>query len=133
MIGIRAISALILLAVLPRCGDETLAGYGAAGKEWQLTELDGKPFAATATLAFRQEGKLEGDAPCNRYFGEQTAPYPWFSAERIGATRRACPELEREAAYLAALQDMTLAEVAGDTMILSNDAGREMVFTAGSR
>ncbi|MBC7178797.1 MAG: META domain-containing protein, partial [Roseovarius sp.] len=39
--------------------------------------------------------------------------------------------LAEEALYLTALAEMTLVEVLGDVMILSNDAGREMVFRAG--
>lgn len=110
--------------------DETLAAYGAAGIVWQLQELDDHPFPARATLNFPETGKLAGDAPCNSYFGAQTAPYPWFAAENIAATRRACPDLAAETAYLGALSDMNLAEVLGNTLILSNDAGRKMVFTA---
>ncbi len=120
---------IVALWVLVNCrGDETVAAYGAAGIIWQLHEIDGQPFEARATLSFPEEGKLSGDAPCNHYFGAQTAPYPWFKAENVGATRRACPDLAAETVYLAALSEMSLAEVAGDTLILSNDAGREMVF-----
>ena len=86
------------------------------------------PLWRGAILLFGEHGEITGNAPCNRYFGKQTAPYPWFSAKNIGATRRACPELDLEAAYLTALSEMTLSEVAGDTLILSNDLGREMVF-----
>jgi heat shock protein HslJ len=42
----------------------------------------------------------------------------------------ACPDLAAESQYLTALGEMTLAEVSGPTLILSNDAGRSMVFTA---
>ena len=126
----RGILFALACLALAACRDETVAGYGALGATWQLTELDGAPFAAKATLQFDQEGNLTGDAPCNRYFGKQLAPYPWFQAQDIGATRRACPALEQETKYLGALAEMTLSEVSGDTLILSNDAGREMVFKA---
>ncbi|WP_237096223.1 META domain-containing protein [Nereida sp. MMG025] len=110
--------------------DETLSAYGAAGKTWVLTELDGAAFPARATLEFPQAGELAGQAPCNRFFGAQTVPYPWFKAENIAATKMACPDLPAEGQFLTALSEMTLSEVLGDTMILSNDAGREMVFKA---
>ena len=41
-----------------------------------------------------------------------------------------CPELEVEGAFFAALEDKSLAEVVGDTLILTNDAGHRMVFEA---
>lgn len=127
----RALLAIVALSGLTECGaDETVSGYGAADIKWQLVELDGTSFEARATLQFPEEGKIAGDAPCNRYFGAQTAPYPWFKAEKIGATRTACLDLDQETQFLEALGSMTLAEVAGDLLLLSNDVGREMLFRA---
>ena len=48
--------------------------------------------------------------------------------EDVAATKRACPDLAAENAYFTALQSMTLSEVLGNVLILSNDAGDEMVF-----
>lgn len=127
----RIILALAAIGGLVECsGDETVTSYGGAASDWLLIEIDGKPFGARATLNLAAAGKISGQAPCNQYFGEQTAPYPWFSAEKIGATRRACPELDQETRFLSALSEMTLSEVAGDTLILSNEAGSQMVFRA---
>lgn len=125
--------AAILLApiVLAAClGDETLTAYGAADRVWTLQEIDRTSIDETVTLRFPEEGRIEGQAPCNRFSGRQSVPYPWFKAEQIAVTRRACPALAVENAFIGALAAMTLAEVSGDTLILSNDAGREMVFTA---
>ena len=114
-------------------GDETASGYGAAGTVWQLSELNGAAFAATATLTFPEEGRIAGKGPCNRFSGTQAAPYPWFDIEDIAATRMACPDLAAEERFFTALKAMTLIEVATDTLILSNDAGGEMVFRARGR
>lgn len=126
----RVFLTILFVMMLTGCRDETVAGYGGGNTEWHLAELDGKAFSERAVLRLGDDGEISGDAPCNSYFGVQTAPYPWFSAEKIGATRRACPALEKEADYLQALSQMTLSEVLGDTLILSNDTGREMVFKA---
>ncbi|MGR3760782.1 META domain-containing protein [Roseobacteraceae bacterium NS-SX3] len=122
---------LALLLPLTACGDETVAGYGASGKVWKLAEIDGAGFPAAATLSFPQRGRIAGTAPCNNFSGAMTAPYPWFEAETLAVTRRACADLDAEAAFLAALQDMREAEVLGDVLILRNEAGREMLFKAG--
>jgi heat shock protein HslJ len=127
----KSFLALCLLALLPACqANESVAAYGAADRVWTLTELDGTPFTSRATLAFPKPGRIAGQAPCNRYFATQNVPYPWFQAGPIGATRMACPDLQAETQYFVALSEMTLSEVAGPTLILSNDAGRSMVFTA---
>lgn len=125
------LAALFLVGFIPACqADETVAGYGGAEKTWTLTELDGAPFTATATMSFPETGRIAGRAPCNNYNGEMSVPYPWFEVGPLMSTRMACPELEQEGLFFAALGEMTLSEVLGDTLILRNDAGREMVFKA---
>ncbi|WP_299348276.1 META domain-containing protein [uncultured Shimia sp.] len=123
-----ALICMTLLAVSGCKKDETVAGYD-GGKTWSLIELDGQAFDARATLVFGDDGKITGQAPCNNYFATQTEPYPWINISAIGSTRMACPELEKETQFFTALEDMTLAEVTGDVLLLSNDAGREMAFT----
>jgi heat shock protein HslJ len=119
------------LLLLPACrADETLSGYGAAGQVWELRQLDGIPFSATATITFPEAGQIAGQAPCNRYSGQQSAPYPWFEVRGVAATRMACPDLALESAFFEALAAMTLSEISGPVMILSNTEGREMLFRA---
>jgi heat shock protein HslJ len=121
---------LIAMSILGYWKDETVSGHGGADATWLLHSIDGTPFPSRATLTFPEEGVIAGEAPCNRYSARQTVPYPWFAAERIISTKRACPDLDSETRFLRALGDMSLAEIAGSTLILSNDAGREMVFRA---
>ena len=121
--------AFTTLAALSACvADETLSGYAGAGSRWELREIDGTPFPAAAFLEFPEPGVIAGEAPCNRFSGRQTAPYPWFQVERLLATRRACPALAAEQLFLDALAKVTLAEVQGDTLLLSDPAGPVMVF-----
>ena len=123
----RLIPALLCLAVAA-CADETLSGYADPDAVWQLVALDGAPFPARATIRFPKKGEITGEAPCNGFAGAQTEPYPWFKAEHIAATMRACPDLEAEGLFLARLAEMSLAEVAGDTLLLTDDRGGMMVF-----
>ena len=125
----RLVSATLLLALVA-CSDETISGYADPEAVYTLTEIDGETYTANATITFPEEGTVRGEAPCNSWFASQSAPYPWIELGPIGATRRACPDLDAELAYFNALGSMTLAEVQGPVLILSNDAGREMVFRA---
>ena len=118
--------------VLSACqGDETVSAYGAAGKTWVLREIDNAPFSARATLAFPEPGQISGQGPCNGFSANLRVPYPWFDAENLVSTKTACPDLAQETRYFQSLDDMSLIEVLGDVMLLSNDAGRQMVFKAG--
>lgn len=122
---------LIPLAFLNTCaGDESIAGYVDPSAEYHLVKIDGEAINLRATITFPSAGEVVCQAPCNRYFATQTVPYPWFSLDGIGATRMACPEMVAETAFFEALDDMTLSEASGDTLILSNSDGRQMVFVA---
>lgn len=118
--------ALLLLAACQ--GDETLTGYGGAGT-WHLQAINDQPFTAAATLTLATDGTARGQAPCNSYSARQTAPYPWFALSPIASTKRACAALPQEHIYFETLRSMSLAEVAGPTLILSNDQGQLMQFT----
>lgn len=126
----RYITPLLVLALAGCLADETISGYAPEGAVFSLQSIDKTPFEASATISFPAQGRITGQAPCNSYFAMQTVPYPWFNVEAIGASKRACPDLMAEQTYFAALSDMTLSEVSGKTLILSNDMGRKMVFTA---
>lgn len=122
-----ALAAVTLLAA--SCSpDESISGQAQPSDVFVLQTLDGAAVPARITLSFPEPGRIAGEAPCNRYFGRQTAPLPWVEIDQIGATKRACPDLALESRYLQALQDMTLIELTGDTLVLTSDAGREMTF-----
>ncbi|WP_435311825.1 META domain-containing protein [Primorskyibacter sedentarius] len=123
----RNFMLFIILALAACERDETLAAYGGAG-DWRLSALDGAVYSATATMRIGDGGEVSGRAACNAWGASQTAPYPWFELTPIVATKRACADLGAEAAFFQALGEMTLAEVLGDTLLLTNEAGRSMEF-----
>lgn len=119
---------LVVLMVSGCAKDETLAAFAGDAGDFALISIDSLPFEGRATINISEAGRISGQAPCNRYFATQTAPYPWFELGPIGATRMACPALDLEQTYFDALVKMTLAEISGGTLILSNDAGLRMIF-----
>lgn len=115
--------------LLAACGpDETISGFADPAASYQLVSLDGVDFDAGASIRFPEPGQITGTGPCNTFNAAQRVPYPWFELGPIASTRRACPNLGAETAYFAALTEMRFAEVFDDTLLLSNEAGREMVF-----
>lgn len=123
-------AALIAVGCTP---DETLSGFLDPSTLWTLTEIDGTPTAARSTMQFPEPGRISGQAPCNRFSGEVTVPYPWFATGPLAATKMACPDLAAEDAFFDALGAMTESEVNGPVLILRNsELGREMVFRAGT-
>ncbi|WP_166418215.1 META domain-containing protein [Cochlodiniinecator piscidefendens] len=123
--------SLILLGVLmvAACrADETVSGYIDTTATWSLSSLDGEAYLNSATIAFPTEGHVVGRAPCNSFTAEQSAPYPWISIESIASTRALCPEIEAESEFFELLQSMSIVEVSGRILILTNEAGVQMTF-----
>lgn len=127
-----ALCAYLPLAVASffGCPDETISGFVDTAATYTLTSIDGAAFDAPATIIFQGQGDTSGQGPCNTWSAEQRVPYPWFELGPIAATKRACDALEAEAQFFQALREMSLAEVSGTVLILSNDEGREMIFEA---
>lgn len=127
----RLAGASLLLSFLAACQpDETVTKYLQGSETFVLQSINGAPFKAAASIHLGEAGKVSGQAPCNSYFAEQSAPYPWFELGPIAATKRACPDLDAEQAFFDALAMASLVEVSGPILILSNDQDLEMVFQA---
>ena len=110
------VGAPIWLWALTGCvfGDETVSGYADREAVWQLKEIGGIAFDASASLQFPEKGQISGSGPCNSFTAIQTVPYPWLNVQALAATRKACVDLDDEQQFFSALQAMTLAEVSGD-------------------
>lgn len=98
------------------------------GGEWTLVGIEGSRAPAAATIVFATDGSVSGKAPCNRYFGSYSGELPGIALSALGATRMACEALEAEAAYFAALQAVTHAEVAEEHLFLIGPEGRVLEF-----
>ena len=124
---IRAI--LLLTLTMTACqADETISGYTDPDAIWILTDLNGKSPQSELTLTFPERGTIAGRAPCNRYFGAQTKPLPWFETGPIASTKMSCPNLDEESQYFQTLEKSKLAEVSKTTLILSNDTGPLLTY-----
>ncbi len=122
---------LCLALTMTACqADETITGYTNTNTDtvWMLTYLNGTRPESDITITFPEKGKIAGKAPCNRYFGSQTKPLPWFETGPIASTKMACPHLAEETKYFTTLQSARLAEVSETTLILSDDTGPILTF-----
>ena len=137
----RALSALAaaLLAACPgpkpadqppaAAADSTQAaepsepGPALEGTEWKLVELGGAPVAPQDR---NQPGfhlvadghKVQWSAGCNRMIGSYTLEGSSLKFGPIASTRMACPSMETETRFLAALNATTRYEVAGSNLTL---------------
>lgn len=97
------------------------------GPDWMLSILDGQAVDYTATLSLAEQGRVTGQAPCNRYFADVTRDGSNFKLGLIGATRMACLQIKGETEFFAALQGIEMADEANGKLTLSG-AEHQMVF-----
>ena len=136
----RCSCAPVLLVLLSACGiaapdaDRRAALLDSA---WELTAIDGRPLAAgpAPTLAIDAEGRVSGDAGCNRYFGSAEINDGAVAFSGLGATKRACaeaPRMAQETRFLEALGEIAAYRDAGSgrLVLLSADGRPRLAFRA---
>lgn len=106
----------------------TTTTYADLAGRYALVEMNGDPFTARAVIELDASGAVHGEGPCNTFGFTQSVAFPAFRPGAIRATRRACPELAAENAFLQALQHMTTAAFDGQTLTLTDEEGHSLAF-----
>jgi len=101
---------------------------GLASVTWRLLAIGGKPVGVRTTLQIVDGSQISGAAACNRYSVTNNAELPALQPGPIRATRMACPWLAEEQAYFDALSQMTALRMEGETLVLTDPAGKRMEF-----
>ncbi|MBW4982596.1 META domain-containing protein [Mameliella sp. CS4] len=96
---------------------------------WVLQSMGGEMVDFDASLDLTTPGKVSGKAPCNSFGGRVEGAWPGLSFGPLRLTRRACPELAQENAFVMALRQVTQAELRDDQLVLRDAEGNEMVFS----
>lgn len=112
------------------------------GTTWVLSWYNDGQGALVSVLAgseitaqFGEDGQLAGSAGCNTYKATYTLDGDQISVGPAGTTRMLCAQpagvMEQEAAYVAALSNVTDYRILGEDLELLDDAGtRIAVYTA---
>ena len=105
---------------------------------WHLNAflIDGDTVVSTVagseiTAVFGEDGDLSGSAGCNNYSGTYNVDGNQIEIELGPLTMMFCEEpegiMDQEAAYLEALQSVTQFEIIGEQLVMSNNAGQEVL------
>jgi heat shock protein HslJ len=94
------------------------------GTQWNLIEMNGTPVTDPdkATLDFDAEN-AGGIGFCNYFFASYEQDGQSLTIGDIGSTLMACPNLELEGDYFAALDQVTASRREGDNLVLLNAEG----------
>lgn len=98
---------------------------------WTLAAIDGAPAATPITLTVAGD-LASGIAPCNSYRAAFVVEGAALTVSTLAATRRACPALEREQDYFAALLSArAVRRETGRMTVLDETGAARLSFVRG--
>jgi heat shock protein HslJ len=127
-------SSILMLAIMTACSAAAF-GQGIYGKQWWLTELNGRNIGSTKAyfeIAAR-DSRMTGNTGCNRMFGSATVKGKRLTFTRIGMTRMFCSgEPGRiEGEFTKALESVKRYVLAANRLDLYSGNKRLARLTAG--
>lgn len=102
------------------------------GTSWSLATMDATNVEGDYTLTFSSNGKVSGQADCNRFFGSFTSGEEEGALEigQLGSTKVMCPPESLEGRYLESLQSTVRVHIEGESLTLITSDGTELTFRA---
>lgn len=102
------------------------------GTSWSLATMDATNVEGDYTLTFSSNGKVSGQADCNRFFGSFTSGEEEgaLEIEQLGSTKVMCPPESLEGRYLESLQSTVRVHIEGESLTLITSDGNELTFRA---
>lgn len=109
-----------------------------SGTKWVATGINNGTGAVSSVggdaevmAVFGSDGTVAGNGGCNTFNGPYTVDGSAIAIGPLMSTKMACPTLDQESAYLAALQAATTYAISGDKLELRDAEGALQVsFTA---
>jgi len=128
---------VVMVVVLNYPAAKAMAGTTMTQTNWTLQSLvDNTGILVPAmsgtevTATFDREGRLGGNAGCNKYFATYTTKDYQLSITGIGSTKMYCPEpgiMEQESAFLADLSMVTSFRVSESSLKFLDANGKAVL------
>jgi heat shock protein HslJ len=99
---------------------------------WRLTALRGAvPLEGhVPTLSWEADGRIHGQASCNRYFGEWSGTPQQLQLKSVGMTKMACfPDSvgQQETAFVQTLAQVRRLRMDGAQLVLEDNGGQALL------
>jgi heat shock protein HslJ len=102
-------------------------GVGMTGVTWRPTIVGAEELPADSGMfvQFAVDGSINGNGGCNSFFGSLQKANDGIVVGELGSTRMACPGkiMDREVAFMQALQNAVVFETGDERLQLIDDAG----------
>jgi heat shock protein HslJ len=123
-------------------GGKTFSGCGGEPASllrgsWRITAIDGKPAVAESepSVSFEADGKINGKASCNRFFGGYSLTGEGLTAGPLASTKMLCEDalMAQEGAIMDILEGLSGFAAADDgTLTLRAGDGRTLTAKPAS-
>lgn len=102
-------------------------GVGMTGTTWRPTIVGSEelPVDSGMFVQFAVDGSIKGNGGCNSFFGSLQKKDDGIVVGELGSSRMACPGniMDREVAFMQALQNAVVFETGDNRLQLIDDAG----------
>ena len=102
-------------------------GLSMTGTTWRPTVVGSEelPVDSGMFVEFSVDGSINGNGGCNTFFGSLQKKDDGIVVGELGSSRMACPAkiMDREVAFMQALQNAVVFETGNDRLQLVDDAG----------
>lgn len=112
-------TALAALALMLSAGTVLADPMDFTAQDWKLLSMDGTEVTFVATMNLGEPGRVSGQAPCNRYFGEVVSDGAALTFGKMGATMMACENMAAESDFLAAMAAIDTASLTDASLTLT--------------
>lgn len=120
------------LMLLDGHGNTRLTYRALEGQTWVPMFAGDQPVPeAIVTLEFGN-GEVSGQGPCNTFSGPVAVDGPNIVIGPLASTQMACPDLELEGAYFAALEAARSWAIDAGDLVLSDESGTEVLRLAAA-
>ena len=115
------IYSFLFLMVITSCEDNATPNL--SDHEWEVIAINGTQLSGTLpTLSFDlEEGKVNGNASCNNFFGSVEVIESSIKFGMMGSTRMMCPDMTNEDLLFKNLDKVNSYSFKGNHLLLSSE------------
>ena len=121
----------ILPALLGACHSVSDVNISPVGQNWLLEDIQGAGVIdlAQTTLSFEEDGRVNGNGACNRYFGEVDLAEANVTFGPMGSTKMLCPEaiMKQEDRFFKALGNVSSFNADQNYLLLMDREGKQLL------
>lgn len=121
---------IVCTVFLSACRSCDVAVQGITSETWNIVEVKGKvisEYDQQPFIMFAEDGRYNGNASVNNFFGEYTIKGESISFSDAGMTRKMGRSMQTETEIMQALFGARKIKVSGNDVTLSDENGKELL------